>query len=135
MTVSVTEEENTPGLARCSLVGLNPLANACRSPHALYEADGASFNVGAVVTTHDWFDGFSGFIGMVEWDSRDVVVEDVRFDDAVEQLSSDKSELSVDGRSGTTDIVPTSTSVVRKRRVSVLKIGDSDYNVIFVSKI
>lgn len=33
---------------------------------------------------HDNFDGFRGFLCMIEWDYRDVMVQDVSFNDAVE---------------------------------------------------
>jgi hypothetical protein len=60
------------------------LAPAGRSPQALQEAEGTAFGVGAVVAAHDGLDGLGGFVGVVEGDGADVVVEDVGFDDTVE---------------------------------------------------
>jgi hypothetical protein len=75
---------------------------------------------------HDWFDGLGSFIGVVEWDGADVVVKDVRLDDTVEESTANESKLTVDGSSGTTDVVPAGTGVVRKGWVSVLEIGDGN---------
>jgi hypothetical protein len=36
------------------------------------------------VAAHDGLDGLGGFVGVVEGDGADVVVEDVGFDDTVE---------------------------------------------------
>ncbi len=64
---------------------------------------------------------------MVEGNSADVVVKNMGLDDTVEKLTADEAKLAIDRCSGTTNIVPASSSVVRKSRVSVLEEGDSDY--------
>ena len=46
---------------------------------------------------HDRFDSFGRFIGVVEGDDGDVVVENVGLDDAVEELAADEAEFAVDG--------------------------------------
>lgn len=131
MTVAIAEEEDTLVFTRDTLVRLDPLTNAGRCPHAREEADGTTFGVGAIVAAHDGLDGFRGFVGVVERDGGDVVVQDVRLDDTVQQLSSDETELSVDGGGGSAHVVPASTGVMRKRGVSVLEVGDCDEPVVY----
>jgi hypothetical protein len=45
------------------------------------------------VLAHDALDGLGGFVGVVEGNRGDVVVEDVGLDDAVEQSAADEAEL------------------------------------------
>lgn len=73
---------------------------------------------------HYWLDGLGGLIGVVEWDRRNVVVEDVRLDDAVQEVAADEAELAVDGSGSATGKVPRIASVVREGWVGVLKVGD-----------
>lgn len=77
--------------------------------------------------THDWLDGLGGFVGVVEGDGADVMVEDVGFYDAVEEVAADESEFTVDGCGGSTDVVPAFTRVVREGWVGVLEEGDCNY--------
>lgn len=93
----------------------------------LEESKRSSLDVGAVMLSHDWLDGFGGLIGVVEWDGADVVVEDVGLDDAVEEMTADESKFTIDGCGGSTDVVPALTRVVRKCWVGVLKEGDCNY--------
>ena len=79
------------------------------------------------MATHDWLDSLSSLTSVVEGNSADVVVKDVRLDDVVEEVRTNWPEVAVDGRSGTTGEGPGVGSVVGKRRVSVLKEGDGDY--------
>lgn len=102
------------------------MAPASTRPHALQESEGSSSNVRAVVTTHNWFDGFGSFVGVIEWDGADVVVKNVGLDDTVEKSAADESEFTIDRSGGTTNVVPALTTVVRKSWVSVLKVGDSN---------
>ena len=37
------------------------------------------------MAAHDWFDSFRGFLGVIERNGRDVMMEDVSFDYAMEQ--------------------------------------------------
>lgn len=76
--------------------------------------------------THDRLDGFAGLVGIVEWDGADVVVEDVRLDDAVEELAADEAEFAVDGCGGATCKSPSFRSVVRERGIGVLQVGNCD---------
>jgi hypothetical protein len=77
--------------------------------------------------THDWLDGLGSFIGVVEWDGADVVVEDVGLNNTVEESAANESEFTIDCSSGTTDVVPARTGVVWKCWVGVLKIGDGNW--------
>jgi hypothetical protein len=81
------------------------------------------------VAAHDWLDGLSGLISVVERDRADVVVKNVGFDDAVEESAADEAKFSVNGCSGTTNIVPASGGVVRKRRICVLEIGNGNWDL------
>lgn len=78
------------------------------------------------MASHDWLDGFGGFVGVVEGNGGDIVVEDVSFDDAVEQLASDEAELTVDGSRSTTSEVPRITSVMWQRWIGVLEVSDGN---------
>ena len=106
------------------------MAPASRSPQALEEPERASLNVSAVVATHDWLDGLGGFIGVVEGDGADVVVEDMGFDDAVEESAANKAELAVNGCGGATDIVPASGRVVGERGIGVLEVCDRNWDLL-----
>jgi hypothetical protein len=79
------------------------------------------------MTTHDWLDGFRGLICMVERNCADVVMKDVGFNDTVEESAADETEFTIDCCSSSTNIVPASGRVVRKRWVGVLEIGDSNW--------
>lgn len=124
--VGVAEEENALASALGLLAGLDPLAHASASPHGADEAPGAVLGVGPVVLAHDGADGVRCLVSVVEGNGADVVVQDVRLDDAVEQVAADEAHLAIDGGSGTADKVPLVGRVVRQRRVSVLEEGDGD---------
>jgi hypothetical protein len=79
------------------------------------------------VLAHNGLDGLSGFVGVVERDGADVVVEDVSLDDTVEELAADETEFTVNGSGGTSNVVPALTRVVRKSWVSVLEKSDGNY--------
>ena len=73
------------------------------------------------MVAHDGLDGFGGFVGVVERDGGDIVVEDVGFDDAVEELAADEAEFAVDGCGGASGICPGGRVVMRERGVGVLE--------------
>ena len=75
---------------------------------------------------HDRLDGFGRLVGVIEWNRGDVVMEDVSFDDAVEQLSADESKFAIDCRCCTAREVPGLGVVMRQRRIGVLEVGDRD---------
>jgi hypothetical protein len=56
------------------------------------------------------------------------VVKNVGLDNAVEESAANEAKLTVDSSSGTTDVVPACSSVVRKGWVGVLEVGDSNYD-------
>lgn len=123
-TVPVAEEVDALALALCTFARLNPLAPACALPQSSEEAQRATLGVRAVVLAHDTLDGLASLIGMVEGDGRNVVVEHVGLDDAVEKGAADESEFAVDGSSGATDVVPALGGVVREGWVGVLEVGN-----------
>lgn len=62
---------------------------------------------------HDLLDPFSSLIGVVERNSADIVVQNMCFNDSMQQLTTDKPELTIDCCRSTSGIVPRVTSVVR----------------------
>lgn len=76
---------------------------------------------------HDGLDGLGGLVGVVEGDAADVVVQDVRLDDAVQQLAADEAHLAVNGGGSAADEVPLLAGVVRQGRIGVLQEGDGDW--------
>jgi hypothetical protein len=122
--VAVSVEQDTLAFASSTLGGLNPLAPAGALVHTLDKSQGAAFNVGTVVTSHDGFDGLCSLIGVVERNRADVVVEHVSLNNSVEKLTTNKPEFAINCRSSATDVVPGFTSVVRKGWIGVLKVGD-----------
>lgn len=63
---------------------------------------------------------------MVEGDGADIVVQDVRLDDAVQQLAADETELAVNGGGGAAGVGPAVGAVVGQRGVGVLEEGDGN---------
>lgn len=61
---------------------------------------------------------------MVERNCGDVVMKDVRLDDAVEDVSADEAKLAIDCRSGPACEVPGLALVVWEGRICVLQEGD-----------
>jgi len=82
------------------------------------------------VTSHDGLDGLGGFIGVVERDSADIMVQDVGFDDAVEEVGADGPEVAVDGCGGAFGEGPCFGGVVGEGGVGVLEEGDGDCGVL-----
>lgn len=78
------------------------------------------------MAAHDRLDGLGGQVGVVEGDGADVVVQDVRLDDAVEDVAADEAEVAVDGGGGAADVVPGRRFVVGEGGVGVLEVGDCD---------
>lgn len=75
---------------------------------------------------HNLLDGFARFVGMVEWDGADIVVQNVSLNDTVKELTANETEFAVDGGSSTTSEVPNLRLVVRESRVGVLKVGNGN---------
>jgi len=79
------------------------------------------------VLPHDGFDGLAGLVGVVEGDAADVVVQDVRLNDAVEEVAADEAELAIDGGGRAPNKVPLLGRVVGQGRVGMLQEGDGDW--------
>ncbi len=73
------------------------------------------------MTTHDLLDGLTGFVGVVERNGADIMVKDVGFDNAMEELSSDEAELAINGCRRTSSVSPARGGVMRKRGIGVLQ--------------
>jgi hypothetical protein len=82
------------------------------------------------VASHNRLDGLGCLVGVVKWDGADVVMEDVSLNDTVEKSAADEAKLAVNSCSGATDIVPAFSTVVRKSWVGVLKIRDSNLQML-----
>jgi hypothetical protein len=63
---------------------------------------------------------------VVEGNGRDVVVQDVGFDDTVEQSAADEAKFTIDGSGGSTSVGPGIGVIVGKRGVGVLEVGNGD---------
>ena len=125
-TITVAEEQHLRILAPGTGIRLNPLAPSRTLEQGLDEADRAALSIGPVVLAHDWLDGVRCLVGVIEWDRGDVVVQDMGFYDAVEDVATDKAELTIDRSSSTTSEVPGFTGVVGKGGIGVLEVGDGD---------
>ena len=78
------------------------------------------------MATHYRLDGLGCLVCVVEWDGANVVVEDVGFNNAVQKSAADEAKLTVNGGCRSTDVIPASSSVVRKSWVGVLEIRDGN---------
>jgi len=125
--VPVAEEHDTLVLALSSCVRLDPLTSPGVGVQTLDESERTPTSVAAVVAAHDRLDSLGSLASVVEGNGADVVVQDVRLDDVVEEVGTNRPEVAVDSRSGTTSEGPGVGSVVRKRGVGVLEEGDGDY--------
>lgn len=82
------------------------------------------------MAAHDRLDSLSGLVSVIEGDGADVVVQDVCFDDAVEEVWANGPEVAVNGRCGTASEGPGLGGVMRERGVSVLEEGDCDCEIL-----
>ena len=80
---------------------------------------------------HDFLDRLAGLVCVVERYSTNVVVQDVRFDDSVKDVSSDKAKVAIDSGRCSPSKVPYLRLVVRKSWVCVLEIRDGNYTIVF----
>lgn len=126
--VGVAVEQHTLVFTLGAHAGFNPLACASAIPEGLEESSPPGVGLGAVVVAHHLLDGFTGFVGVVEGDGADIVVEDVSLDDSVEDVTADESKVTVNRGSGSTSKVPRFRLVVGERRVGVLEVSDGHYN-------
>lgn len=106
---------------------LDPLAHAGAAPESTDEPDRTSRCVGSVVLAHDGLDRLGCLVGIVKGNGADVVVENVRLNDAVEQVSTNESKLTIHSSGSTTDKVPLVIGVMWEGRVGVLEESDGHY--------
>lgn len=76
--------------------------------------------------THDLLDSLGSLVGLVEGDGGNKVVGNVGFNDTVEEVTADETEFTIDSCGSATGVGPGFRVVVGKRRVGVLKEGNSD---------
>ena len=81
------------------------------------------------MAAHDWLDGLGCFVSVVKGNGRNVVVQDVGFDNAVEESAANETKFTINSCSGSTNVIPASGGVVRERWVGVLKVGDCNCNL------
>lgn len=79
-----------------TLTTLYKLAPSRTRPQTLQEANQATSGIRPVVLAHDRFDSLAGLVGVVERDGGDVVMKDMGFDDAMEEVAADETEVAVD---------------------------------------
>ena len=72
------------------------------------------------MTAKDWLDGLGCLIGIVKRNGADKMMEDMCLDDAVEDMSANETELTIDCRRCATLKVPCLRSIVRETWVGVL---------------
>ena len=85
------------------------------------------------MAAHDRLDGLGGFVGVVEWNGRDVMVQDVGFDDAVEQITANESKLAVNGGRRSAGKAPRLGSVMSDRGIGMLQVRDCNLGIQSVS--
>ena len=102
------------------------MAHTGAGPESLEESSPAGVGLCAVVVAHDRLDGIGGLVGVIEWDGADIVVQDVSLNDAVQDMTADETEVTVNGGGGTTSKVPGLGVVVREGRVGVLQESDGN---------
>ena len=73
---------------------------------------------------HNWFDGLSSLIGIVEGDGGDEMVNNVSLNNPMKELSSNKPKLAINSGGCASGEVPRLRVIVRKGGISVLKEGD-----------
>lgn len=82
------------------------------------------------MSAHDFLDSLRRLIGMVERDCADVVVKNMCLNDTVQELSTDKTEFSIDRCGGSSSVRPALRGVVGERRIGVLQISDGHQPVV-----
>ncbi len=76
--------------------------------------------------THDRFDGFGRLVGVVKRDRGHVVMQDMGFDNPMQELAADEAEFPVDGSCCAAGEIPSLGLIVRQRRVGMLEERDHD---------
>jgi hypothetical protein len=84
-----------------------------------------------IVLTHNLLDGSRCLSSVVEWDSGNIVVQDMGLDDVVEDVLTNKAKVSVNGGSCTLSESPFRVIVMWHSWVSVLQESDKDQPVVY----
>ena len=122
--IPVSKEENSLALAFDSLGWFDPLTPPRAFPQTLHEAQRTSLYVSSIVLTHNRLNGFGSFIGVVKWNRGHIVVQNVSFNDAMEEMAADKAKLAVNRCSSAAGKSPSMRLVVRESWVCVLEVCD-----------
>lgn len=109
------------------LLLLDPAAAAESGPQAIQEV---GLLVLVVEVAEHGANGGCGLVGVVEGDPGEQVVDDVRVNDAVEQVGSNEAKVAIDGAEVANGEVPGILAVVRNIRVGVVQVGDGDQPVV-----
>lgn len=64
---------------------------------------------------------------MIDWNLREHVVDDVVFDDTVEDVAADEAKVAVDGGSSSLDESPLVGLVVHSLGMGMVQVGDSHW--------
>ena len=99
---------------------------------SLEETQRSSSGVGTVVLAHNDLDGVRCLVCVIEGNGADIVVQNVGFDNPVEELTTNETKFTIDGGRSATGVGPRRGRVVGKRGVGVLK--ESDGNCISISR-
>ena len=118
--VPISVEENVSSQPFSSIARFNPLTPPSARPQAFQEAYSAVLGIRPVMGAQNRLYSFCRLIGMIEWDHRNVVMEDMSFDNAVEQRTTYEAEFSIDGRCGSGSKSPGLGPIMRNGRVCVL---------------
>lgn len=110
----------------CTLRLLDEVAPPCAGPKSFQEPDAAIFGIRAVVSTQNWLDSLGSLVGIVEWDSGNKVVDNVRLNDTVKKVPSDKPKFTVNGSGSTTGEVPSLVLIMWEGRIGVLEESNSN---------
>lgn len=81
----------------------------------------------AITVSKEGDNGVGRFLGVVERNLREQVVNDVVINDLVEEMASNETKSSVNSAQGTLDEGPGILIVMRNIRVSVVQVCDGNY--------
>ena len=76
------------------------------------------------MAAHDGFDRLRGFVGVIEGNGGNVMMEDVGFYDPMHQSTTDEPKFAVDGCGCATGVAPRFGGIMGERRIGVLEEGD-----------
>ena len=124
----IAEELNVGCNALGTLCRFHPLTMGMRDPYGTEEPQNAILGISTIMVSHDGFDGLGGFVAVIEWDFGEIVVHDVRFNDAMHEVAANEAKLAVDCGSSSTGEGPCSGIVVWQAGVGVLQVCNPDYD-------